>query len=83
MLHKFHTVKHSAQLHKLKVSLLVNLVDVDNMDMFGLNSLQMKKVKDLSSLMVSSEGLYLVNISLLLKLVFKMLFKEVYLLGTH
>ena len=68
---------------KLKVNLLVNQVDVDNMVTFGLNSLQTKKEKALNLKMVSSVGLFLVNIFQLFKQVLKMHFKEVFLLDIH
>ena len=41
---------------ELKVNLLVNLVDVDNTDMFGLNSHLMKKEKALNLKMVLLVG---------------------------
>ena len=57
------TVKHSNKLHKYKVNSLVNLVDVDNTGTYGLSSLQMNQVQDLSSKMLSLGGLFLVNTS--------------------
>ena len=73
-----HIVKHSVNLLKLKVNLPVNQVDVDNLDTFGLNFLLTKKEKALNLKMVSSVGLFLVNIFQLFKQVLKMHFKEVF-----
>ena len=56
---------------KLKVNLFVNLVVVVNTVTFGLNSHPMKKVKASNSKTKLSVVLFLVNISLLFKLVLK------------
>ena len=63
---------------KVEGKFAVNQVDVDNMDMFGLSFLLTKKEKALNLRMVSSVGLFLVNIFQRFKQVLKMHFKEVF-----
>ncbi|SIA37823.1 Uncharacterised protein [Mycobacteroides abscessus subsp. abscessus] len=77
---RLHTVKLSVLQLRLKVNSHANLVDADNSDTFGLNSLQTKKVKALNLKTASSAVLFHVNTSRLFKLDWKIPLTEVFLL---